>query len=223
MITSVQLVWELGRVARPPAGREDTISLSDMRFWGWRTFVSLVSSIPSTFPRLRSLILSLEGVWFPPQMAPNDLLRRFERDLLAPIDGMVEAILLGAVNDANSGGHGDGNALSTLSLSSSSHEVLVAIPIPDFTDASERSSEMDEEDYDQEEASAGHIWRSLSFQRLTAPGGTAPEAEGRGKEGGNGMGYWITSISNPKGPLLISQIMPELTQIISQRGTTVDD
>lgn len=232
MITSLQLVCTLGRVAQPPPilPREeaDNAILSNPRFAGWHAFLSLCETIPSTFYHLRDLRLSMDGEWFPVQMAPNDIVRRFETDLLAPIDEMVETIFR------------DGEASSP----SSPTEIVVAIPIPrvfwtwdskpvpmkkELMESDGEGVEMGEDSSDgfDEEAEndvfAGHVWRSLlppSSSAATAKReetGLADEREKQDAEGERKLGYWITHFENlPQ--IRKYRTMPVLLQIILQKG-----
>lgn len=234
MITSVQLLWTLGRVARPPSSSSSSLPPSDPRFAGWHTFTSLLARLPSAFPRLRRLRLSLDGEWFPPQMAPNDVLRRFETDLLAPVDEMVKAVLLGG---GGGGGEGNGDqheAASSSLLLSSSYEITVAIPIPfcspsspvlssslpgasssssspswrdemGLADDRHHNNDDDEDDEDESDRYVARIWRSLLPRQP------------QGMEPGEEVGYWITHISEAEDSRLF-RTMPELLCIISQKS-----
>lgn len=86
LMKSVEMIWELGQVARPPS--DEDLS-TDKRFSGWYTFISLLDDIPSALPNLRYLHCSLSGQWYPPQMAPNDVVRRSKFDVLGPVGDMV--------------------------------------------------------------------------------------------------------------------------------------
>lgn len=93
LIKSVEMIWNLGQVARPPA--HHTLDLSkDERFSGWYTFTSLLQSVPDAFPNLRYLHVTLSGTWYPAQMAPNDVFRRSKADLLDPVDEMVRRLFI---------------------------------------------------------------------------------------------------------------------------------
>lgn len=218
LITSLQLSWDLGSVARPPP--KAVLLLEDPRFAGWRTFTSLLSGLPSTFPHLRSLYLSLDGEWFPQQMAPNDILRRFETDLLAPIDEMVETILLGSHRKK----FGDASCLSSC-------EIVVAFPspfrfvssttlLPAIKNAADQGDEGGDSDSDSDEAqcsSVGHVWRSLlPVSHL---------ASGQGREGQqkDDRGYWVTRIADEIKDQRLFQVMPKLLQIISQKGALANN
>lgn len=83
---SVEMTWELGQVARPPNAEDLS---ADERFSGWYTFISLLEVVPSALPNVRYFHFSLSGKWYPPQMAPNDIVRRSKADILGPIDEMV--------------------------------------------------------------------------------------------------------------------------------------
>lgn len=89
-IQSVELCWELGQVAQPPVTDQDISS--EPRFHGWRMFLSLLDQLPRSLPHLRYLHLTLRGIWFPPQMAVNDLVRHSEPAMLQPIDEMVREL-----------------------------------------------------------------------------------------------------------------------------------
>lgn len=89
-IQSVEMCWELGQVAQPPITDQDISA--EPRFDGWRTFKSLLGQLPMSLPHLRYLHLTLRGIWFPPQMAVNDLVRHSEPAMLQPLDEMVREL-----------------------------------------------------------------------------------------------------------------------------------
>lgn len=89
-IQSVEMCWELGQVAQPPITDQDISA--EPRFDGWRLFISLLGKLPKSLPHLRYLHLTLRGVWFPPQMAVNDLVRHSEPAMLQPLDEMVREL-----------------------------------------------------------------------------------------------------------------------------------
>lgn len=152
-------------------------------------------------------------------MAPNDVLRRFEVDLLAPVDEMVETMLAG------SGDEGRPNEAF-----SSSHEIVVAIPIPfcfsssmstvspapedddDAVAAASRRDEVNEGGDGEHDCFVDHIWRSLLPPESTTLAGRAWE------NGGGKKGYWITHIPDAQDSRL-SRAMLELLRIISQRSS----
>lgn len=89
-IHSVEMCWDLGQVAQPPVTDQDISA--EPRFDGWRMFLSLLDQLPKSLPRLRYLHLTLRGVWFPPQMAVNDIVRHSEPAMLQPLDNMVREL-----------------------------------------------------------------------------------------------------------------------------------
>lgn len=89
-IQSVEMCWDLGQVAQPPVTDQDISA--EPRFDGWRLFLSLLGQLPKSLPRLRYLHLTLRGVWFPPQMAVNDIVRHSEPAMLQPLDEMLRQL-----------------------------------------------------------------------------------------------------------------------------------
>lgn len=89
-IQSVEMCWELGQVAQPPVTDQDISA--EPRFEGWRRFLSLLEQLPKSLPHLRYFHITLRGIWFPPQMAVNDLVRHSEPAMLQPIDEMVREL-----------------------------------------------------------------------------------------------------------------------------------
>lgn len=89
-IQSVEMCWELGQVAQPPVTDQDISA--EPRFDGWRMFLSLLEQMPKSLPHLRYFHLTLRGIWFPPQMAVNDLVRHSEPAMLQPIDEMMREL-----------------------------------------------------------------------------------------------------------------------------------
>lgn len=160
MITSVEMSWNLGLVARPPPDRDLS---SDRRFSGWYTFISLLSSLTDDLPNLRYLHLSLLGEWFPPQMAPNDIVRRSETDLLQPLDEMVQKVFF----------NGD-----------LSHEINVAIPVRIFWTRSLMPDAKASARVEKGNDSCGvsdRVWRPLE-----------KKTEDADHHEGHELGYWIT-------------------------------
>lgn len=89
-IQSVEMCWDLGQVAQPPVTDQDISA--EPRFDGWRMYLSLLNQLPKSLPRLRYLHLTLRGVWFPPQMAVNDIVRHSEPAMLQPLDEMMREL-----------------------------------------------------------------------------------------------------------------------------------
>ena len=89
-IQSVEMRWDLGRVAQPPITDQDISA--EPRFAGWRMFLSLLDQLPKSLPRLRYFHITLKGDWFPPQMAVNDMIRYSESAMLQPLDRMVREL-----------------------------------------------------------------------------------------------------------------------------------
>lgn len=88
LITSAEIRFTVGQVARPP---ENGMDLSrDTRFAGWRDFLAVLKTIPEALPTLRYLHVAPTGYWFPPQMARNDICRLADAVLLEPFDAMVQ-------------------------------------------------------------------------------------------------------------------------------------
>lgn len=52
-------------------------------------FLTLLNQLPKSLPHLKYLHLTLRGIWFPPQMAVNDMARHSESAMLQPLDEMV--------------------------------------------------------------------------------------------------------------------------------------
>lgn len=212
MVTSVHLLWALGRVARPFDETRVSLLSSDPRFAGWSSFTSLLSGLPFLFPQLRRLCLCLDGEWLPPQMAPNDLLRRFETDLLGPVDGMVGQML------GRGKGRGDGRPDGAFS---SLCDVVVAIPMASCCLTG------NEDECEGDDPTAVPVWRSLPRPRprereeMEVVPAIYYDGEDRRQEGeGEEMGYWITHIVAAEDSHN-ARMMPELLRMLSRKWTAV--
>lgn len=97
LVKSAEMIWDLGRVARPPSAfATDQGILDDPRFGGWYKFTALLQAIPAALPNLRYLHVTIAGTWYPSQMAPNDLARRSEEDILQPLDEFARVLFSAA-------------------------------------------------------------------------------------------------------------------------------
>lgn len=87
LITSAEILIELGQVARPPADGRDFSH--DTRFAFWYQLLSALDSIPEALPNLRSMRVVPSGRYYPIQMARNDICKLTEAVLFDTFDEMV--------------------------------------------------------------------------------------------------------------------------------------